>query len=108
MLSQQRHKLLDLNLSRLVPVFTQVILSFLTRSSPCSPCLKSGEPTAGTGQVDQPAVEAMLATLRNSSWEQVSPVGDSEEYRVKAENGAQASALAFGDSLVHGSLLTRA
>jgi hypothetical protein len=70
--------------------------------------LESVEPTTGTGQVDQPAVEAMLATLRNSSWEQVSPVGDGEEYRVKSEDGTQASALAFSDSLVHGSLLTRA
>ena len=60
------------------------------------------------GTVTQPAVEDTLATLRNSSWEQVKPVGDGEEYRVKSENRTQASALAFGDSLVHGSLLTGA
>ncbi len=65
-------------------------------------------PTAGKGQVTQPAVEGMLTALRNSSWEKVEPVGDGEEYRVKSDDGTQASALAFGDSLVHGSLLTGA
>src|SRR5271166_4631638 len=65
-------------------------------------------PTAGKGQVTQPAVEDTLTALRNSSWEKVEPVGDGEEYRVKAKDGTQASALAFGDSLVHGSLLTGA
>jgi len=34
--------------------------------------------------------------------------GIGEEYRVKSENRTQASALAFGESLVHGSLLTGA
>jgi hypothetical protein len=38
----------------------------------------------------------------------VQPVGDGEEYRVKSNDGTQASALTFGDSLVHGSLLTGA
>jgi hypothetical protein len=50
----------------------------------------------------------MLTALRNSSWEKVEPVGDGEEYRVRSGNGSQASALAFEDSLVHGSLLTGA
>lgn len=35
-------------------------------------------------------------------------VGDGEEYRAKSDDGAQASALSLGDSLVHGSLLTGA
>ena len=65
-------------------------------------------PMAEKGQVTQPAVELMLAALRTSSWEQVKPVGDGEEYRVKSADNTQASALAFGDSLVHGSLLTGA
>ena len=60
------------------------------------------------GQVTQPAVEDTLTALRNSIWEKVNPVGDGEEYRVKSDDGTQASALAFGDSLVHGSLLTGA
>jgi hypothetical protein len=60
------------------------------------------------GHVAQPAVEQTLAALGNLSWEQVPPVGDGEEYRVKSDDGTQASALAFGDSLVHGSLLTGA
>jgi hypothetical protein len=70
--------------------------------------LDAVEQTAKTGQVTQPAVEATLATLRQSSWEQVAPVGDGEEYRVKSQDGSQASALTFGNSLVHGSLLTGA
>jgi len=65
-------------------------------------------PTDGTGQATQSAVEGTLAALRNSAWEKVSPVGDGEEYRVKSSDGTQASALAFGDSLVYGSLLTGA
>jgi hypothetical protein len=65
-------------------------------------------PIAETGQVTQPAVEETLTALRHSSWEQVQPVGDGEEYRVKSNDGSQASALTFGDSLVHGSLLTGA
>lgn len=65
-------------------------------------------PITGTRQVTQPAVEDTLTALRNSSWEKVEPVGDGEEYRVRSDDGTQASALAFGDSLVHGSLLTGA
>jgi hypothetical protein len=64
--------------------------------------------TSEAGQVTQPAVAGTLAALRRSAWEQVQPVGDGEEYRAKSDDGTQASALAFGDSLVHGSLLTGA
>jgi hypothetical protein len=70
--------------------------------------LEAVEPATATGEIDQPAVVETLEALRNSSWEQVKPVGDGEEYRVKSTDGTQASALAFGDSLVHGSLLTGA
>ena len=65
-------------------------------------------PNTATEQVTQTAVEGMLTALQTSSWEKVEPVGDGEEYRVKSDNGSQASALAFEDSLVHGSLLTGA
>ena len=65
--------------------------------------------TTGTGQATQPAVEQTLAALRNYVFgRRFRPVGDGEEYRVKSEDGTQASALAFADSLVHGSLLTGA
>jgi hypothetical protein len=64
--------------------------------------------TSETGKLTQPAVEDRLAALSHSSWEQVQPVGDGEEYRAKPEDGTHASALAFSDSLVHGSLLTGA
>jgi hypothetical protein len=70
--------------------------------------LEAVEPAAGAGQVTQPAVEGKLAALRDTAWEKAQPVGDGEEYRGKSEDGAQASALAFGDALVHGSLLTGA
>src|SRR5262245_15704487 len=70
--------------------------------------LEAVGPTAATGQVTQPTVEGKLAALRGSAWERVQPVGEGEEYRGKSEDGTQASALAFGDSLVHGSLLTGA
>jgi hypothetical protein len=64
--------------------------------------------TAEAGPVTQPAVEETLAAMRHSSWEQVQPVGDGQEYRAKSSDGTQASALTFGDALVHGSLLTGA
>lgn len=70
--------------------------------------LEAVEPSAGTGQPQQPAVEGKLAALRDSPWERVQPVGEGEEYRGKSEDGTQASALAFADSLVHGSVLTGA
>ena len=70
--------------------------------------LEAVEPAARTGEVTPPAVEVTLSGLRDAAWEPVKPVGDGEEYRVKSGDGAQASALAFGDSLVHGSLLTGA
>ncbi len=63
-------------------------------------------PTASTGQATQTSVEDTLTALRNSSWNKVEPIGDGEEYRVTSADGTQASALTFGDSLVHGSLLT--
>jgi hypothetical protein len=53
-------------------------------------------------------VEDALAALSQSGWEKVQAVGDGEEYRATLNDGAQASALAFDDSLVHGSLLTGA
>ena len=46
--------------------------------------------------------------MQNSSWKKVETVGDGEEYRVDSDKGVQASALAFDNSLVHGSLLTGA
>ena len=70
--------------------------------------LEAAEPISGTGQVAQPSVEETLTALRNTSWEKVAAVGDGEEYRGGSEGGTQASALALGDSLVHGSLLTGA
>jgi hypothetical protein len=65
-------------------------------------------PIAGKEPVTQRAVEEALQALRQSSWEKVDAVGDGEEYRVKSGDRTQASALAFGDALVHGSLLTGA
>jgi hypothetical protein len=61
--------------------------------------------TAAAEPVTAPAVEGALGALRDSSWEKVPAVGEGEEYRVKSDH-AEASALAFGDALVHGSLLT--
>jgi ARG and Rhodanese-Phosphatase-superfamily-associated Protein domain len=70
--------------------------------------LEAAEPTAGAAQAERPAVEGKLAALRDSPWEKVPPVGDGEEYRGRSTGGDQASALALGDALVHGSLLTGA
>ena len=70
--------------------------------------MEAVEPTAGKGQVEQPTVVGTVDALRNSAWEKVPQVGDGEEYRARSEGGTQASALALGNSLVHGSLLTGA
>ena len=70
--------------------------------------LEAIDPNAVKGQVTETAVEETLQSMQNSSWKKVETVGDGEEYRVDSDKGVQASALAFDNSLVHGSLLTGA
>jgi hypothetical protein len=59
-------------------------------------------------RVTESAVVDMLTTMRNSTWEKVTPIGEGEEYRAQSEDGIQVSALAFAGSLIHGSLFTGA
>lgn len=56
-------------------------------------------------QTDAAAVEGMLKTTKSATWERAEPIGEGEEYRAESERGDHASALAFQDTLVHGSLL---
>jgi len=57
-------------------------------------------------QVAQPAdVQGLLARLRDSAWEQAPAVGEGQEFRSDADPRTQASALVFGDSVLHGSVV---
>lgn len=50
-------------------------------------------------------VEQFVATAEQLPWEQVEAVGDGSEYRGESKRGDHASALTFGDAVVHGSVV---
>ena len=57
-------------------------------------------------QVAQPSdVEALLAQLRDSAWDQAPAVGEGHEFRTDADGRTHASALVFGESVLHGSVV---
>jgi len=57
-------------------------------------------------QVAQPAdVEALLSQLRDSVWDQAPAVGEGQEFRSDTDGRTHASALVFGDSVLHGSVV---
>ena len=62
------------------------------------------------GETDKVAsvadVEQLLGTAGNLPWEQSEAVGEGEEYRAESDDGDHASALAFEQTVVHGSVLT--
>ena len=51
-------------------------------------------------------VEQLLAATADLPWEPSDTVGEGEEYRAESGRGDHASALAFHDTVVHGSLVT--
>jgi hypothetical protein len=53
-------------------------------------------------------VEHLLRAASDLPWEQAQAVGEGEEYRAESPKGDHASALAFEDTVVHGSVLTAA
>ncbi|QDU95604.1 ARPP-1 family domain-containing protein [Lignipirellula cremea] len=61
------------------------------------------------GKTDQYAsvadVELLVATAVKLPWEQSEAVGEGEEYRAESERGDHASALAFEETVVHGSVV---
>ena len=50
-------------------------------------------------------VEQLIADVSGSPWVQASAVGEGEEYRTESQRGDHASALAFEETVVHGSVL---
>jgi hypothetical protein len=50
-------------------------------------------------------VEKLIARLESDSWKQVPAVGEGEEYRLDADSQTHASALMFGDAVIHGSVV---
>lgn len=62
-----------------------------------------------TGDTDQHAsvtdVEQLVAAAGDLPWEQAEAVGEGEEYRAESKRGDHASALAFEDTVVHGSVI---
>jgi hypothetical protein len=60
-------------------------------------------PTEELGQsVD---VEDLLARLRNTAWDQAPAVGEGQEFRSDADPRTHASALVYGESVLHGSVV---
>ena len=61
------------------------------------------------GETDQDAsvadVEQLVATAGDLPWEQSEAVGEGEEYRAESNRGDHASALAFEETVVHGSVV---
>jgi hypothetical protein len=59
----------------------------------------------GGAEVGKDQVQGSLARLRGAPWQQTQAVGAGEEYRADAGGGTQATALALGGSVIHGSLV---
>jgi hypothetical protein len=68
--------------------------------------------TIATKETDEKAevgdIDRLLATTRAADWQATVPIGEGEEYRAQFASGDQASALAYHDDLVHGSVLVGA
>jgi hypothetical protein len=61
---------------------------------------------SSSDQLALPAdVEALIARLRESAWEQAPAVGEGQEFRSDADPRTHASALVFGESVLHGSVV---
>jgi hypothetical protein len=59
-------------------------------------------------QTNAADVQASLNLLRGASWQKTLTVGAGDEYRFDTENDQHASVLAFGQTVVHGSLVCSA
>lgn len=57
-------------------------------------------------QAEVAGVRESLSLLRNASWQRTAAVGAGEEYRFDSRDDQHATALALGDTVVHGSLIT--
>ena len=64
--------------------------------------LEAGETDHAPSVAD---VEQLLGTANDLPWEQTKSVGEGEDYRAESKQGDHASALAFEDTVVHGSVV---
>jgi hypothetical protein len=64
--------------------------------------LEAGETDQAPSVAD---VEQLLGTANDLPWEQTKAVGEGEDYRAESKQGDHASALAFEDTVVHGSVI---
>ena len=64
--------------------------------------IEAGESPESAGGVD---VEGLLTRLRDSTWEAAPAVGEGQEFRSDADAQTHASALLFGASVLHGSVV---
>ena len=69
------------------------------------PIMDALEACPAASSVGGDEVLATLATLRNAPWKESPAVGVGEEFRADLEGDRHASALAYGGSVVHGSLV---
>jgi hypothetical protein len=64
--------------------------------------LEAGETDKFASAAD---VEQLVAAAGDLPWEQAEAVGEGEEYRAESKRGDHASALAFEETVVHGSVV---
>lgn len=56
-------------------------------------------------QVEAESVDSTLRSLDRLSWDRAEPVGEGEDFRTQSPAGDYASALVFGRTLIHGSVV---
>jgi hypothetical protein len=64
--------------------------------------LEAGETDQAPSVAD---VEQLLGIANDLPWEQTKSVGEGEDYRAESKQGDHVSALAFADTVVHGSVV---
>jgi hypothetical protein len=63
------------------------------------------EAGAATAEAQPSDVENLLARLRNNAWQQAPAVGEGQEFRSDTDSQTHASALVFGNAVLHGSVV---
>ncbi len=63
------------------------------------------EPGTSNAEAQRSDVENLLARLQNNAWQPAPAVGEGKEFRSSVDTQTHASALMFGDAVLHGSVV---